>query len=64
MAMAMIEISTMIEISFCEALIRMGFAGYEPLMIAVLRCCPHGLPLASVWRHGNALVTLQPQSQG
>ena len=34
MATAVIEISTMVEISFCEALMRMSFAGYEPIMIA------------------------------
>ena len=36
MAMAVIEISTMVEISFCEALMRMSFAGYEPIMIAAI----------------------------
>ncbi len=36
MATAVIEISTMVEISFCEALMRMSFAGYEPIMIAAI----------------------------
>ena len=36
MAMAVIEISIMVEISFCEALMRMSFAGYEPITIAAI----------------------------
>ena len=40
MATAVIEISTMVEISFCEALIRMSFAGYEAIMIAAIEVNP------------------------
>ena len=36
MTMAVIEISTMVEISFCEVLMRMIFASYEPIMIAAV----------------------------
>ena len=36
MTMAVIEISTMVEISFCEALMRMILASYEPIMIAAV----------------------------
>ena len=36
MTMAVIEIATMVEISFCEVLMRMIFASYEPIMIAAV----------------------------
>ena len=36
MAMVVIKISTVVEISFCEALMRMIFVGYETLMIAAI----------------------------
>ena len=36
MALAVIKISTMVEIPFCEALMRMIFAGHESIMIATV----------------------------